>query len=182
MYLVLDKLDGVARVVAHERERSARVVVELRERAYAAIGFQPCGEVSFPPALAARKITNPDAPKNDHCIRVESGRTSIWLVPILFSKSDHYNPATGGEFFDYLDFEFLVVEESGSHATYDPSKVTLLNVGQIQGFYEQVGRNTGYIIHPEEILADNFEYLLIGKPNLPSPDVQRRLTAALQSH
>jgi hypothetical protein len=74
-----------------------------------------------------------------------------------------------------------VVENSGSHATYDPSKVTLLDVGKIQGFYEQVGRNTDYIIHPEEILADNFEYLLIGKPNLPSPDVQRRLAAALRS-
>jgi hypothetical protein len=169
--------------IAHELFHVlSRNAPDLRERAYAVIGFQSCGEVPFPPALAARKITNPDAPKNDHCIRVELGRTSIWAVPILFSKSDHYNPANGGEFFDYLDFQFLVVEKSGSDATYDPSNVTLLDVGQIQGFYEQIGRNTGYIIHPEEILADNFEYLLIGRPNLPSPDVQRRLAAALRSH
>lgn len=180
--LAANRGSGLQGTIAHELFHVlSRNAPDLRERAYAAIGFQPCGEVPFPPALAARKITNPDAPKNDHCIRVESGRTSIWAVPILFSKSDHYNPANGGEFFDYLDFEFLVVEESGSHATYDPSKVTLLNVSRIQGFYEQVGRNTGYIIHPEEILADNFEYLLIGRPNLPSPDVQRRLAAALQS-
>ena len=60
-------------------------------------------------------------------------------------------------------------------------KSRFLGVGQIQGFYEQVGRNTDYVIHPEEILADNFEYLLIGRPNLPSPDIQRRLAAALRS-
>jgi hypothetical protein len=179
--LAANRRSALRGTIAHELFHVlSRNAPDLRERAYAVIGFQPCGEVPFPPTLAARKITNPDAPKNDHCIRVESGRTSIWAVPILFSKSNHYNPANGGEFFDYLDFEFLVVEKSGSHATYDPSKVTLVGVGQIQGFYEQAGRNTDYIIHPEEILADNFEYLLIGRPNLPSPDIQRRLTAALR--
>ena len=30
------------------------------------------------------------------------------------------------------------------------------------GFFEQVGRNTGYIIHPDEILAENFVKLAIG--------------------
>ena len=180
--LAANRRSALRGTIAHELFHVlSRNAPDLRERAYAAIGFQPCGEVPFPPTLAARKITNPDAPKNDHCIHVESGRTPIWAVPILFSKSDHYNPANGGEFFDYLVFEFLVVDNSGSHATYDPSKVTLLDVGKIQGFYEQVGRNTDYIIHPEEILADNFEYLLSGKPNLPSPDVQRRLAAALRS-
>ncbi|MGA8220872.1 MAG: hypothetical protein WB780_04400 [Candidatus Acidiferrales bacterium] len=180
--LAANRRSALQGTIAHELFHVlSRNAPDLRERAYAVIGFQPCGEVPFPPALAARKITNPDAPMNDHCIRVESDRTSIWVVPILFSKSNHYNRAKGGEFFDYLDFEFLVVEKSGSHATYDPSKITLLKVGHIQGFYEQVGRNTDYIIHPEEILADNFEYLLIGKADLPSPDVQRRLAAALRS-
>jgi hypothetical protein len=169
--------------IAHELFHVlSRNAPDLRERTYAVIGFQPCGEVPFPPALAARKITNPDAPRNDHCIRVESGGMPIWAVPILFSKSDHYNPASGGEFFDYLKFQFLVVEKSGPDATYDPSKVTLLDVRQMQGFFEQIGRNTDYIIHPEEILADNFEYLLIGKPNLASPDVQLKLATALRSH
>lgn len=168
-------------IIAHELFHVlSRNAPDLRERAYAAIGFQPCGEVPFPPALAARKITNPDAPKNDHCIRVASGGTPIWAVPILFSKTDYYNPAIGGEFFEYLAFKFLVVEKSGSDATYDPANVTLLDAGQLQGFFEQIGRNTTYIIHPEEILADNFEYLLISKPNLPSPDVQRKLAAALR--
>jgi hypothetical protein len=180
--LAANRRSALRGTIAHELFHVlSRNAPDLRERAYAVIGFQPCGEVPFPPTLAARKITNPDAPKNDHCIHVESGPLSVWAVPILFSKSDHYNPANGGEFFDYLVFEFLVVENSGSHATYDPSKVTLLDVGKIQGFYEQVGRNTDYIIHPEEILADNFEYLLIGKPNLPSPDVQRKLAVALRS-
>lgn len=178
--LAANRRSSLRGTIAHELFHVlSRNAPDLRERAYAAIGFQACGEVPFPPSLASRKITNPDAPKNDHCIRVESGQTPIWAVPILFSKSEHYNPAADGEFFDYLEFKFLVVQVSDSHVTYNPSKITLLDVNQLGGFYEQIGRNTDYIIHPEEILADNFEYLLTGKPNLPSPDTQRKLAAAL---
>lgn len=180
--LTANRRNALRGTIAHELFHVlSRNAPDLRDRAYAAIGFQPCGEIPFPPSLASRRLTDPDAPKNDHCIRVRSGQESVWAVPILFSKSEHYNPTTGGEFFNYLDFKFLVVQKSDSHATYDPSKITLLDIGQIQGFYEQAGRNTEYILHPEEILADNFEYLLIGKPNLPSPDVQRRLADALRS-
>jgi len=65
-------------------------------------------------------------------------------------------------------------------ATYDPSKIALLDVSKVQGFYEQVGSNTDYIIHPEEILADNFKFLLVGMTNLPSPEIQQNLAAALR--
>ncbi len=37
------------------------------------------------------------------------------------------------------------------------------------GFFEQVGRNTDYIIPPDEILAVNFVYRVEGQPNLPTP-------------
>jgi hypothetical protein len=42
----------------------------LRDRLYAAIGFEPCGEVRHPATLAERRITNPDAPINAHAIEV----------------------------------------------------------------------------------------------------------------
>jgi len=166
--------------IAHELFHVlSRNAPDLRDRLYAVIGFQPCGEIPFPPELASRKITNPDAPKNDHCIRLQQGQSQIWAIPILFSTSDRYDPAKGGEFFAYLAFRLLVVQKTGAQATYDPSKITLLDVNQVQGFYEQVGRNTEYIIHPEEILADNFSFMMIGKPNLPSPQIQQKLAATL---
>jgi len=47
-----------------------------------------------------------------------------------------------------------------------------------------VGRNTRYLWHPEEILADNFALLFLGllrgaPPQLPSPDVLERMRAIL---
>jgi hypothetical protein len=55
---------------------------------------------------------------------------------------------------------------------------------ELEGLFEQIGRNTAYLIHPEEIVADNFAALAIafsgGKPApLPSPEVIERMRPIL---
>ena len=42
---------------------------------------------------------------------------------------------------------------------------------EFQGLYEQIGRNTVYLIHPEEILADNFAQLYVATLRSPPPSV-----------
>jgi hypothetical protein len=42
-----------------------------------------------------------------------------------------------------------------------------------------VGRNTQYIIHPEEILADNFALLVLGETSIPSPVILEKMKDAL---
>jgi hypothetical protein len=51
------------------------------------IGFTKCGEVEFPSDLKSRKITNPDAPRNDHAIQIRVGGEEVRAVPILFSNA-----------------------------------------------------------------------------------------------
>jgi hypothetical protein len=155
---------------------------ELRERLYEVIGFAKCDEIDFPAKLAARKITNPDAPKNDHCIRLKAEGKECWAIPILFSRSEKYDAKRGGAFFDYLQFELLMVERSGDSsvkALYDGEYPRLVDADLVSGFFEQVGRNTGYIIHPEEILADNFALLVLGKSNVPSPEILVKMKKTL---
>jgi hypothetical protein len=176
--LAMEKGAGLRGIIAHELFHVlSRNAPELRDRLYAVIGFQPCGEIVFPEALAARKITNPDAPKNDRCIQVRNGAETVWAVPILYSKTERYDMAKGGLFFEYLKLSFLVVE--GRSGKYDATHPVLLDVDQLQGFFEQVGRNTEYIIHPEEILADNFRLLLTGRSDVKSPEILTRLAKAL---
>jgi len=38
---------------------------------------------------------------------------------------------------------------------------------EVTNFLDQVGTNTQYIIHPEEILADNFTELMMGQSEVP---------------
>jgi hypothetical protein len=87
---------------------------ELKRALYAAIGFEPCGEVLLPPALAARKMTNPDAPVNEHCIEVQVDGASVWGMPILLSRQERFDPAAGMPFFGYLTLSMLLVERDGA--------------------------------------------------------------------
>jgi hypothetical protein len=160
----------------------SRANPELRERAYAAIGFIKCNEVVFPGAMVARKITSPDAPKNDHYINLKFGEKEIMAVPVLVADAPKYDLKRGGEFVDYLAFRWLVVEKDAEGAVRPQPKGTdlqLLEMQQVSGFFEKVGRNTNYTIHPEEILAENFKLMVMGAQGVTSSDVITRIRAAL---
>ena len=55
-------------------------------------------------------------------------------------------------------------------------KTTLLKPDEAEGFFEQIGRNTSYILHPEETLANNFVFLITEKKKtLKTPRYQKKL-------
>jgi hypothetical protein len=170
------------RLLAHEIFHVvSRSDPTLKRELYATIGFEPCGEVSLPPALAARKMTNPDAPVNEHCIEVQVDGSSVWGMPILLSRQERFDPAAGIPFFGYLTLSMLLVERDGaaSRPLERNGAPVLVPFNRVAGLQEQIGRNTGYVIHAEEILASNFELLVQGAPNAPSPEVLERMREVL---
>ena len=173
----------LTRLICHELFHIlSRKNSELREELYGIIGFSRCDDLEFPRELAPRKITNPDAPRNDHSIRLQIGGNQCAVVPVLFSSTATYDVKRGGEFFNYLTFQFLVIEEGSlphSKVVYENSEPKLVEPRTVTGFFEQVGRNTEYIIHPEEILADNFALLILGEQNVPSPEILEKLRNVL---
>ena len=171
------------RLLAHEIFHVAsRNNPDLKRALYRTIGFEECGEVVLPPALALRKMTNPDAPVNEHCIEVTVDGAKVWGMPILLAREERFDPAAGRAFFEYLTLSMLLVERTGATArplTRDGAPV-LVPLNRVAGFLEQVGRNTNYIIHAEEILASNFELLVVGDDNpAPSPELLERIRAEL---
>ncbi|MCE9545637.1 MAG: hypothetical protein K8T25_08980 [Planctomycetia bacterium] len=162
----------------------SRANPELRDKLYAAIGFVKCNEPPLPPELAARKISNPDAPRNDHCIRLKVAGRDQWAIPIIFSRTPKYDMRRGGDFFQYLQFAFLLVDRDEKTGTVklagDGQRPQLIGLREAGGFLDQVGMNTGYIIHPEEILADNFALLVMHEPNVPSPEILKKIGAILK--
>ena len=55
-------------------------------------------------------------------------------------------------------------------------------IEDVSGFFEQIGRNTHYIIHPEEIVADNFALLALGAQKAPSPDILKGVARVLAEY
>jgi hypothetical protein len=172
----------LAFLMAHELFHIAsRYDKAWRDAMYATIGFVPIEEVSLLPQLAARKITNPDAPRIDAAIKVQTDDGIVWVTPLLQSTVDRYDAAQGGEFHKFLKLTWLEVARGES----PPLRVQVMqpprlrDTAELRGFLEQIGSNTKYIIHPEEILADNFAQLVTGQTGA-SPEVHQRLRAALQ--
>lgn len=151
-----------------------------RDAMYATVGFTVIDEVTLPPALAARRITNPDAPRLDVAIRVVADGQRVWVVPLLQATVDRYDAARGAEFFATMQLAWVEVGDGEAAPSRprvgDPPR--LRRTSELEGFVEQVGRNTGYVIHPEEILADNFAQLVTGEAPR-SPEVHERISKAL---
>ncbi|MGD1046840.1 MAG: hypothetical protein ABR936_16150 [Bacteroidota bacterium] len=157
---------------------------DIKNKLYRLIGFEQCNDIILPNDIIDIKITNPDAPKNDHYIEINYKGNDIKVIPILFSQSRKYDKALGGEFFNYMVFNFIAVENQDGNYKFktQDDKPILIGVNQISGFLEKTGRNTEYIIHPEEILADNFALLVRGDLNLPSPEIIKKIGEELLKH
>lgn len=143
---------------------------KVRIPIYELIGFQYCGEIEYPRELIPRRITNPDAFHFDACIELTVEERSVFLIPLTLSTSATYS---GGGMFAYVTIEFLEVELNSGRATpkYVNSQPVLYEMGVVQGYMEKIGQNTGYIIHAEEILADNFTYAVQNRQGLPNPEI-----------
>jgi len=167
---------ALRRLLAHELFHVAsRAHPKLADELYAVIGFQRCGAVELPAALKSQRITNPDAPKDEHCIQVSVGNEKVWALPILLSDATLEDFARGAVFLQRVSVMLLLVERPAGAGTAKPLLADgiprVLPVSGVSGFVEQIGENTGYIIHPEEIVADNFVLLATGERKVRSPEI-----------
>jgi hypothetical protein len=174
--------DKLERLLAHElfhvlSNQNAKLRFEL----YGIIGFRPMPPLELPLTLRERKITNPDATQLDAWIELEVEGEKVPATPILYASTERYEPASKRSFFDYLTFRLLVLTREGDAFT--PATKTgepiLLDPRNQESYMAQIGRNTNYIIHPDEILADNFAHLVLGRQSLATPRIVEEMRRIL---
>lgn len=154
----------------------------LATRLYAELGFQPMAPLQVPEAWRAIVLANPDAPDNRHAMRLtlDGSDRRPWVTPVLVSGRSEVQP--GDTVFTVLQVRLLEVlpGEGGAPST------AVLRDGQpvwhpVRGphdYLRQLGGNTGYVLHPEEALADNFVLLALQLP-ARNPGLIGRLRAVL---
>ena len=88
-------------------------------------------------------------------------------------------PYTEGTLFQYikvglvpLNEQFVPLQENGVTIIY--------SLEQASDFQSKIGKNTNYVIDPEEVLADNFSFLMIEKAGLPDPQIVENLKKVMQ--
>lgn len=154
---------------------------ETRAKLYAIVGFRSCPEVALPEGWRERKITNPDGPKLDVCIELTVGDEKLRAVPVLFATPARFDVTRTDSFFKYMTFRLLVVDEHDGK--WSPRLVegapVFLDPAETPDYAAQIGKNTKYIIHPDEVLADNFVHLVLGAKDLPTPRIVEEMGKAL---
>ncbi len=136
---------------------------DLRHELYTYIGFYPPNKkVKLNGFLEQRKLTNPDAVSYQYVINLEHDGKTYKAIPLISSIFDSYRKSHKA-FFDYLTFDMYELLEMENHylaITNDTGKTTIPPEA-MNSFFKQIKDNTQYIIHPEEIMADNFMLALL---------------------
>lgn len=175
--------DFLARIMLHELFHVlSRHNPKLRDDLYASIGFVKTTELELPSPLDEQKITNPDVPIFQHLIQVGVDGEQRWAAPIIYSDTD-YDPAKERSFFPYIKLQLLVYDWDGTSAPVPAEKdgvPFLVAFEEVEGFFEQIGQNTNYLFHAEEILAENFTLLVQGSDAM-SPEILEKMGSIFDS-
>ena len=126
---------------------------ELRNRWYAKLGFIACPELQIPNEYQDLYVSNPDTiGKNCYLLLQENGETAK-AVSFLYSE----RPYTGGYFFHYFRFTFLIAKMKNGKCIplYEGDQLKFIDVPQ--SLYDLCIEidpyNNQHRLHPEEILA-----------------------------
>ena len=153
-----------------------------REELYSIVGFNQTSPIPLPQDLLQRKITNPDAPTIDCVLTVGSPNNETHFAPVLTSKQANYEALENTSLFKELVFQLMPVTRDGDgwRPADESTERRMWSANEVPELLTKAGRNTTYIIHPEEILADNFAHLVLKTPDLPDPWVVQALDKVLR--
>ena len=118
-----------------------------------------------------RFVSNPDVSNSCSYIELKDwdGKEHRLLMTTLARSNYH-----GGSLFKYIQPYFLELDSEYNIMTYgDNLPVRKSIYGEYyKDFIMKVGQNTGYMVNPEEILAENFRIAILGEiDEVPNPEI-----------
>ena len=149
-----------------------RKSVAFKRAAYATIGFTVLEqEIALPSDVIAKRISNPDIERRDSYIELTVDGELTKCVQIIYASKSY----TEGGIQDYLNVGFIPLNEELIPRMKDGQTVIIPADQMTEEFQQKVGTNTNYTIDPEEVLADNFSFLLTLKKDIPSANITNAL-------
>ena len=114
----------------------------------------------YPEELEERRISNPDAFEYLHTLAVQAGPESVDVLPVIQSLLPLDEVIQLPDFFAALDIVLLAVDTRTGQPLRDGNGELIKYNFDNTNWVPLMLRNSAYIIHPEEILADNFATLM----------------------
>lgn len=154
--------------------------LDKREQLYKIVGFYKTQPLVLPAELEPLNITNPDSVVRNYYFATEISNRQIKVMPVLMATAP-YDEAKGGRFFDYMQLVFFEVETKGNSSVLvkKNGQYVSYTMQQIPDFADKIGKNTKYIIHAEEIMAENFKLMAV-KQDVPNPEIIEQMQSILK--
>ena len=157
--------------------------LKTREVLYEIINFKKCEKAELPKQLLDIEITNPDVPAERYCIELQHSGKSITVIPMLTLPD--FDVKKGRPFFRYLKLKLVEVEKIDNECKYvkrnESGEPVVYDQRQLPDYLKKVGENTSYLIHPEEILADNFVMMVMEQRPAKSKWVIDKMRSVLEN-
>lgn len=163
--------DAFLQTMLHEISHIVtRLNPNLKAQLYALMGFKKIETpLQMPDALRRRLLTNPDGVDINwaNTLTSATGKT-VFTLPLLYAKDSIFD-AKKPDFSDYLGWNYYELAPSADNKTLvvqtigERQQSTLDTRGINDLFLKNY--NTAYIIHPDEIVADNFALLMLSQKN-----------------
>lgn len=156
---------------------------ELRDQLYGLLGFLPCAEPLLPASVDARRFTNPDAMGMNYYTILRHEDRDIAMMPALLAQKPTFDMARKNSVFDQIEFvllELTIVDGKAALVLKDGEPV-MRPANAVPAFLRAMSRNTNYIWHPEEVLADNFVRALRPRRKLNAPELPGKLVEVMQT-
>merc|ERR1711991_256099 len=138
-----------------------------RDAVYRPFGFEPLQhrvQNEHP-----ERLSNPDALYLEHYMEVAGER----MVPLLLIDKSFDASDRDASVFQFMQLCFTCLDEAGQidlHRTYDLNR----NEGLLHKIIERMGRNTSYLLHVEEVVAENFA-MLANEETVADPEKLKQL-------
>lgn len=143
--------------VAHELFHClTRNSPDFRRKMYSLIGFTATGtDFTFSPEITEKIFTNPDVEHYDSYAEftIEGIKRRCTLMALYTAAWAEAYAEVGEEasFFDFSDSYLVPIDALD---TYYP-------ISEVPDFWDVVGKNTDYVLAPEECMADNFAFAVV---------------------
>lgn len=137
----------------------------LRRSMYELLGFERFHGIEPPIELESRRLSNPDGHTYEDALNVQTPDGLADVVPFVRSEASLEEvialPTEGPPaIFGVLDIVLIPVDTGTGDIVRGPDgELVTYGFGETD-WPEQMLRNTSFIIHPEEVMADNFASLM----------------------
>ncbi len=160
-------------VLAHELFHClTRNDAQFRKDMYGILGFRVQEEeFQFAPAVRERILSNPDVGKYNSYATFQIGGKERDCVVVFTTTLPFQNP--GDDMFELMTAGLVPIDDLS----------VMYPAESASNFWTVFGRNTEYVIDPEEVLADNFSYAIIygvDGMDYKSPEIIREICEYLK--